>query len=369
MTQKQMIFYGGLVLCFVVSMLFVQNNHSLYECSIARVLEINLVDTEETIDMFGNKDKIFTQRITAEVKNGVEEGKLIYLTNEFSLSGGFDQEYSVGDDLFVLISESSEEDTALSGTIKDVKRDTYVVLVAWLFIFILLIVGKKQGLYSIISLVVNAAILSFALNVYLNTSDISLVLISGVGIILFTVISLLLVNGYNEKTFAAIIATLLATFASILITYLAMQITNEQGLRYEEMQFITRPYRMIFMAGVMIGSLGAVMDVAITMSSSIFALFEKNNNIPIKVLRQSGMDIGKDIMGTMTNILFFAYISGAIPTLILYFMNGSPIGYTLSMNLSLELARAMAGGIGIVLTIPIGLYTAIFFVNRKKAEI
>jgi uncharacterized membrane protein len=188
-------------------------------------------------------------------------------------------------------------------------------------------------------------------------------------VILFTVISLLLVNGFNEKTYAAIVATLLATFVSLLITYAVMRLTSEEGLRYEEMQFLTRPHQTVFMAGVLIGSLGAVMDVAITMSSSIFGLYEKNNNISIKTLKASGMEIGKDVMGTMTNILFFAYISGSIPMLILYMKNGSPLGYTLSMNLSLELARALAGGIGIVLTIPIGLYISIFLVNRKKARL
>lgn len=110
------------------------------------------------------------------------------------------------------------------------------------------------------------------------------------------------------------------------------------------------------------------MDVAITMSSSIFGLYEKNNNIPIKALKASGMEIGKDIMGPMTNILFFAYISGSIPMLLLYLKNASPLGFTLSMNLSLELARALAGGIGIVLTIPIGLYTSIFFIKRKREK-
>jgi uncharacterized membrane protein len=147
-----------------------------------------------------------------------------------------------------------------------------------------------------------------------------------------------------------------------------MWLTSENGLRYEEMQFLTRPPQMVFMAGVLVGSLGAVMDVAITMSSSIYGLYEKNNNIQIKALKTSGMDIGKDIMGTMTNILFFAYISGSIPMLILYLKNASPLAFTLSMNLSLELARALAGGIGIVLTIPIGLYTSIFFINRKRAR-
>ena len=152
------------------------------------------------------------------------------------------------------------------------------------------------------------------------------------------------------------------------MTYFVLWLTSEKGLRYEELQFITRPYKLVFLAGLFLGSLGAVMDVAITMSSSIFGLYEKNNNISVKALIKSGREIGKDIMGTMTNILLFAYISGTIPMLILYFKNTSPLGFTLSMNLSLELARALAGGIGIVLTIPIGLYISIFFVNRKRAS-
>lgn len=131
---------------------------------------------------------------------------------------------------------------------------------------------------------------------------------------------------------------------------------------------MTRPYETVFLAGLFIGSLGAVMDVAITMSASVFELWEKNPRISMDALRTSGMDIGRDIMGTMTSILFFAYISGSIPMLILYFKNASPFGYTLSINLSLELARALSGGIGIVLTIPIGLYISMFFVRKKRAE-
>ena len=314
------------------------------------------------------KISLFTQHIIAELKNGEEKGQLIHLTNEYSSSGAYDQEYHVGNELFVSIDTNTEENADLTGTIKDVKRDKYVLIVAWIFILTLLIVGKKQGLFSIISLAVNAVLLSYALDVYVNTSSMSLLWICSISIILFTVISLLLVNGFNEKTYAAIVATLLGTFISLFITYLVMWLTSEKGLRYEEMQFLTRPYRMVFMAGLFVGSLGAVMDVAITMSSSIFGLYEKNNHIPVKALKTSGLEIGKDIMGTMTNILFFAYISGSIPMLILYLKNASPLMFTLSMNLSLELARALAGGIGIVLTIPIGLYTSIFFINRKRAK-
>lgn len=358
--------YAIIGLCFVASVFFVHHNYSFYERPIAKVTETSLVNTTDMEDMYQNEDRLFTQDIVAELQNGGEKGQLIHLKNEYSSSGAYDQAYRVGNDLFVSIDSKAEGSSELNGTIQDVKRDKYVMIVAWVFILTLLVVGKKQGLFSIISLIVNAVLLSYALDFYMSTSDTSLVWICGIGIILFTVISLLLVNGFNEKTYAAIIATLLGTFLSLFITYLAMWVTSENGLRYEEMQFLTRPYKMVFLAGLFIGSLGAVMDIGITMSSSIFGLYEKNNNISVQDLKASGLEIGKDIMGTMTNILFFAYISGSIPVIILYLKNASTLGFTLSMNLSLELARALAGGIGIVLTIPIGLYISIYFVNRKK---
>nr|WP_328823057.1 YibE/F family protein [Niallia alba] len=94
-------------------------------------------------------------------------------------------------------------------------------------------------------------------------------------------------------------STLLGTFISLFMTYFVLWLTSEKGLRYEELQFITRPYKLVFLAGLFLGSLGAVMDVAITMSSSIFGLYEKNNNISVKALIKSGREIGKDIIITI----------------------------------------------------------------------
>lgn len=368
MTYRQKLLYIFIALCFIGSIAFVHHNYSFYDRPIAQVIETNLEDTTEVTDRFQNKDKLFTQQIIAELKNGEKKGQLIHLTNTYTSSGAYDQAYQPGNEFFITIDKHEGKNTDLTGTIEDVKRDKYMMIVAWVFIFTLLIVGKRQGLFSIIGLAINAALLSYALDVYVNNSGMSLLLICSISAILFTIISLILINGLNEKTYAAIAATLIGTFISLLIAYFVIWVTNENGLRYEEMQFLTRPYQVIFMAGLFLGSLGGVMDIAITMSSSIFGLYEKNNSISAKALRTSGMEIGKDIMGTMTNILFFVYISGSIPVLILYLNNGSPLTFTFTMNLSLEVARALAGGIGIVLAIPISLYTSIFFVNRKRAK-
>jgi uncharacterized membrane protein len=368
LTNKQLSLYILLTLCVAASFYFVFHNHGFYDRPIAEVISTKIEETTDMEDMNGNKDRLHSQHITARLKNGEQEGSIIRLTNEYSISGAYDQAYQPGDELFVSIDTRKDGNEALSGHIEDVKRDKYLMIIAWVFILLLLFVGKKQGLFSLITLGVNAVILSYALDIYLKSDVISLLVVSSIGVILFTAISLLLVNGFNEKTYAAVVATLIGTFTTLFISSIVVGITSGNGLRYEEMQFLTRPYEMVFMAGILVGCLGAVMDVAITLSSSIFGLYEKDHNISIKSLTKSGFDIGKDIMGTMTNILFFVYISGAIPMLILFFKNASPLGFTLSMNLSLETARALTGGIGIVLTIPIAIYTSIFFVNRKRGR-
>ncbi|AHN21389.1 YibE/F family protein [Lysinibacillus varians] len=364
-TQRIVIIFF-LVLCFIASVIFVQHNETFYERPIAEVIKTELEDSTSVSDMYSNDDYLYTQRITAVLKNGKDKGRLVSLINEYSSSAAFDHEYKVGNKIFVSIKANTDNNGTLTGTILDVKRDQYVLVVAWIFIFSLLIVGKRQGLLSIISLMVNALILSFALDLYIKHANVRLVFVSGVCILLFTCVSLILINGLNEKTYAAMLATILGTFVSLLITFFVLWITSENGLRYEEMQFLTRPYRIVFMAGLFIGALGAVMDVSITMASSMFALYEQNPTISDKALKASGLDIGKDVMGTITSILFFVYICGSIPMLILYLKNSSTLGLTLSMNLSLEIARALAGGIGVVLTIPISLYTSIFFIKRKR---
>ncbi|WP_421536000.1 YibE/F family protein [Priestia sp. D3YE.R1] len=368
MSRKQWVVYSLIVFCFILSIIFVNHNSSFYKQPIAEVLSTHLQSKEKVTDQHNNKDQIYKQSIKAEIKNGKDKGKVIHLENEYSSSGAYDQKYKPGNEIFVTIDKPSKE-KHLTGSIKNAKRDKYVLLVGWLFIFTLLFVGKKRGFLALISLVVNAALMSFALDIYVISSYKSLVFICSILVILFTVISLLLLNGVNEMTYASITSTLLGIFLTLGVTYAVVHFTDGNGLRYEGMQFLTRPYEIVFMAGLLIGSLGAVMDVSITISSSLFELYEKNEKISLTALRKSGMDIGRDVMGALTNILFFVYAAGSIPSMILYLKNASPLGFTLSMNLSLEIARALAGGIGIMLTIPIAVYTSIYFINQKRKRI
>lgn len=334
-----------LVLLSALSIYGVYHNHALYDDTIVKVTHTTVIETTAL-----ENDKLYTQKIIATDQAGTP----YHLTNTYSDSRAFDQKYQRGDELFIA-------DAHILG----VKRDKYVVIAAWLFIFMLVAVGRKQGVYSIVGFAINVAILFATITIYVKYEHVNLLVVSALAVVLFTVVSVVMVTGRSQKTLAALLATLLGTAIAFGIAAIAMWATKQQGLHYEEMQFLTRPYHTVFLAGLLIGSLGAVMDVAITMTS---ALFSMQHTATLAEIKQSGQEIGKDIMGTITNILFFAYVSGSIPMLLLYFKNGLPFGYTLAMNLSLEVARALAGGIGVVSTIPISLYLSLWLMQRKQVQ-
>ncbi len=369
--KKKILLYTLLAICCLFSLLFVYNDYNFYKETIVKVTTVQIVKKEKITDYYKNNDILYTQVLTGKILNGALKGKTVELKNQYSYSGAADNQYKAGDKLFVSLDNTSinankndSSASAISGTINGLKRDTYLVFMAILFAVFIIAVGKKKGLFSLFSLIFNIVLFSLVMDLYLK--GINLLLVCSIVVIVFTVFSLILVGGYNQKTFTAVISTLLGTFLTLIIAYIVMKVTNEKGVRYEEMQFLTHPPHEIFMAEILVGCLGAVMDVCITISSSIYELCETNPSLSSKALMDSGREIGKDIMGTMTNVLFFAYVSGGIPMLLIYLKNGFQTGYSFYMNLSLELIRALTGSIGIVLAIPLSLFTTIFVQQNFK---
>src|SRR5699024_12697137 len=125
----------------------------------------------------------------------------------------------------IILESNVSEDNEHKCYITRVIRDNYVMIMALIFTIALVLVGKLQELLTTVSLTANIILLSFDLDLYVKLG-MNLIWISILLVIIFTVLSLLLVNGWNEKSFAAIISTLLGTFASVGIAYLVMFITS-----------------------------------------------------------------------------------------------------------------------------------------------
>ncbi len=144
--------------------------------------------------------------------------------------------------------------------------------------------------------------------------------------------------------------------------------TDGKGIKYETMNFLSLPPKDIFLASVLIGSLGAIMDVAITIASGMHEILQRTPHISMRRWALARRNIGQDIMGTMTNILLFSYLSGALPMFLIFLKNANTVAL-LSMNWSLEIARALTGGIGIVLTIPITILFMEIFETFRRSKV
>lgn len=196
------------------------------------------------------------------------------------------------------------------------------------------LVGQYRGLLAIISVVFNSLLFYYVLNLYFQ--GLNLTLICLIESLIFTCVSLFIASGVNRKSFCAILSVFIAIIFLFLMLIIIIKITDYSGINFNEISFINVPYLDIIMPELFIGALGAIMDVAITMSSSISELIEKDPNISIKALNKSGKEIGKDIMSTMVNVLFFTYLCSGLPIFVLAIRNGLSMYNYVSTNFSLD---------------------------------
>lgn len=359
--RKRIISICAVIFLLMAAMVFTYNNYFLYKEDVVKITAVKNEEVYEKEGLNGEVEKYYNQEITAIIKSGEYKGKSITLNNTCSYSRVKDEGYKKGNYLFVSLSGSEDK---LSVNILSVKRDMYVMVLICVFILGIVIFAGKKGVLSIISIIMNIIIFTYALNEYVNGKDI--LKLCNLMIILFTMISLILASGINKQTVCAIISTLI----SVALIFIIYKITKEnfEQPEYMMMEYITNPEHLdhIFMAGVLIGSLGAIMDVAISISVAVNELINKDKNISVKNLISSVKEIGYDIMGTMINVLFFTYMCGTIPMLILKIKNGYKFLSIIKFQIPFEIIRFLVGAIGIVVTIPISGFIAITILKKRR---
>lgn len=359
--RKRIISICAVIFLLMAAMVFTYNNYFLYKEDVVKITAVKNEEVYEKEGLNGEVEKYYNQEITAIIKSGEYKGKSITLNNTCSYSGVEDEGYKKGNYLFVSLSGSEDK---LSANILSVKRDMYVMVLICVFILGIVIFAGKKGVLSIISIIMNIIIFTYALNEYVNGKDI--LKLCNLMIILFTMISLILASGINKQTVCAIISTLI----SVALIFIIYKITKEnfEQPEYMMMEYITNPEDLdhIFMAGVLIGGLGAIMDVAISISVAVNELINKDKNISVKNLISSVKEIGYDIMGTMINVLFFTYMCGTIPMLILKIKNGYKFLSIIKFQIPFEIIRFLVGAIGIVVTIPISGFIAITILKKRR---
>jgi uncharacterized membrane protein len=182
-----------------------------------------------------------------------------------------------------------------------------------------------------------------------------------------------IIAGFNRKAISAIIGTMAGVIFAGIISLVIGYYANLSGLDSSEAQMLlystetlNLDFKGILFASILLGTLGAVMDVCMSISSSITELKDNNPIMTVKQLFKSGMNIGKDVMGTMSNTLILAYAGTSMCMMLLFMVNNMILVDVVNMELiSTEIVRAMAGTIGLIISIPI---TAIVASLLAKAD-
>lgn len=235
-----------------------------------------------------------------------------------------------------------------------------IILLLLIILFVVMvIVGGKRGVRSFFTLLINFLIL--LIMVILIGNEFDPIKVTAAVCIVITYISLIYINGFNIKTISSLISVTIVVLLTMLMTYKIGNDARVQGFGTEQSEsiaflssYVQLDFGKIVVSQILIGLLGAIIDVSISISSSMFELYKSDLSGTKDSIFKSGMNIGRDILGTMTNTLLFAYI-GEFMALIIYF---SELHYSLGDVLNAkvfcsEVFQVLCGGIGVILIIPV----------------
>lgn len=342
------------------------SNEHLKEYSVFPAFNYNYV-RGQVVDISNEKfetDSKGWQKAKVEVLEGEQRGQVIDYTNivyERNLV-----KFRKGERYIFTLKDSRL-------TLNYHRREHKNLMVILGFIVTVIILGGRRGAMSLLALFFTGVVI-----VYLLIP----LLVNGRGavstaLILTTVIIIVtfpLIGGFNKKSLTAILGTiggiLCAGTTSLLCSWY-LKLSGEYMNSGDILIILKRTFHEMDItnlgfAAILIASLGAVMDVSMSISSSLFEMKEIKSDISSKELFVSGVRIGRDVVGTMINTLILAFAGGSLVVIIgLFAYNIQFHHYANSPEISLELVQAVAGSTGIILTVPFTSFFAAIIYSDK----
>jgi len=318
------------------------------KATVVKVISSN-IGQDENGEMQGN------QVVQLKITSGPYQGKVCEAQSPHANHAGA---YCVpGLNVIALVNLSSSG--KLVASVYNYDRGLVLWILIGLFLLILCAIGGKKGMTSSAALVFTFICIIF-LYIPMMYVGVSPFLAASLTSVLVTIVTMLLIGGWSAKSFCSI----LGTAAGILAAGLAAQIFGYFGhisglnvTEIETLSYISQNSRLdvggILYSGILISSLGAIIDVSMSVASTIAEIHETNPLYTAKQLFTSGLHVGKDMMGTMSTTLILAYAGGSINTLIiLYAYSMSYLQFMNEFEIGIEILSGISGSIGVILAVP-----------------
>ena len=337
---------------------------------VAKITELGeLIDNSIEGTDYVSKTQIFY----AKIIKGERKGELVLAYQQTdSFSAYQDEAVQVGDVVTLYQNAFSTDSSWLFG---DYYRIDKVLILGIIFLVLLLVFGRIKGFNTIVSLGFTVlAVFVFFVPAILNGHNIYLM--TAVTCIYTIVMTLMITNGPSYKSFTTILGCCFGVIVAAVFNIVLSKIMHMSGIIDEHsvyLQFLsngkTLDLKALIFAMTVIGALGAVMDVAMDISSSLSEIHFRSPDLGFRELYRSGIRIGRDIMGTMANTLVLAYAGSSLCSTLLNITYSSSLMELLNREgVAVELLQSLVGSMAILLTIPLTSIVCSFLYTKHESK-
>ena len=311
------------------------------------------------------------QLLLATVRTGQYKDETMQVSNFVGPLYG--QPLQAGQSAVLLI--STYADGTHTATVYEYNRAVGLAVIVGLFLLVTVAVGGKVGAKSLIALAVTLACLFYVLIPLLMKGAPTLVTVFLVCAYI-TVVTMVILGGVCRKTVCAALGTIAGTALALLFGLLAQGILHIDGLRLTDVEPLLQlrqtgtplGLRGLLVAGVVISALGAVMDVAMSISSALTEVHAVAPGRSGHDLFRSGMNIGRDMVGTMTNTLILAFLGSGFSFILYLCSLGLDLRQLISSPyVATEVISGVASSVGVILAVPLTAAITAAIVTREKA--
>ena len=340
--------------------LVVRTGQTFEKAKVVKILQDNLEE---------NGTRVGEQKVRVHMLTGVRKGEELDITS----SSGYLFGAACKPGMKVIVMQSVAGDSTVASVYTQ-DRESVIYIFALIYLLALCMIGGKQGIKGCLGLVFMffCVIFVYLPLVYLKYSPFwTAVFVC----FITTLVTMYLIGGPTRKTCAATLGTLAGVVLAGISAWCFSKASGISGYNVSDIETLMTLWNTnriqvggLLFSGLLISCLGAVMDVAMSISSAIDEIYKQNSSLTRTELFKAGLRVGRDMMGTDSNTLILAFAGSSVSTLLLDYAYDLPYQQIInSNNIGIAIMQGLAGSFGIVLSVPftVLICTVLFHKNKQ----
>lgn len=338
--------------------LVVRTGQTFEKAKVVKILQDNLEE---------NGTRVGEQKVRVRMLTGVRKGEELDITS----SSGYLFGVACKPGMKVIVMQSVAGDSTVASVYTQ-DREGVIYIFALIYLLVLCLIGGKQGIKGCLGLVFTffCVIFVYLPLVYLKYSPFwTAVFVC----FITTLVTMYLIGGPTRKTCAATLGTLVGVILAGVSAWCFSKASGISGYNVSDIETLMTLWNTnriqvggLLFSGLLISCLGAVMDVAMSISSAIDEIYRQNLSLSRKELFKAGLRVGRDMMGTDSNTLILAFAGSSVSTLLLDYSYNLPYQQIInSNNIGIAIMQGLAGSFGIVLSVPFTVLICTILFHKK----